>query len=119
MSSTLKFIVSRVFELIKSIFVTLQSQTSPDQGKSDPMHSEMSMSCPPALRCLVFLWEQICANCIQVIQRNGINLENEQNIKDSTLIDDQNVSDFEVRKSDGKKGMLLVSDNISMFRCLQ
>lgn len=65
----------------------------------------MSMSCPPALRCLVFLWEQICANCIQVIQRNGINMENDQNIKDSTLIDDQNVSDFEVRKSDVKKGM--------------
>lgn len=79
--------------------------TSPDQGKSDSLHSEISMSCPPALRCLVFLWEQISANCIQVIQRNGINVENEQNIKDSTLIDDQNVSDFEVRKSDVKKGI--------------
>lgn len=78
--------------------------TSPDQGKSDALHSEMSMSCPPALRCLVFLWEQICANCIQVIQRNGINAENEQNIKDSTLIDDQNVSDFDGRKNDEKKG---------------
>lgn len=61
------------------------------------------MSCPPALRCLVFLWEQISANCIQIIQRNGINLENEQNVKDSTLIDDQNVSDFEIRKTDAKK----------------
>lgn len=77
--------------------------TSPDQAKSDSLN-EMSTSCPPALRCLVFLWEQISANCIQVIQRNGLNLENEQNIKDSTLIDDQNISDFEARKSDVKKG---------------
>lgn len=77
--------------------------TSPDQGKSDSL-PDMSTSCPPALRCLVFLWEQINANCIQVIQRNGFNLENEQNIKDSTLIDDQNVSDFDARKGDIKKG---------------
>lgn len=77
--------------------------TSPDQGKSDSLH-EMSTSCPPALRCLVFLWEQINANCIQVIQRNGMNLENEQNLKDSTLIDDQNTSDFEARKIDVKRG---------------
>lgn len=76
--------------------------TSPDQGKSD-MNSEISMSCPPALRCLVFLWEQISANCIQVIQRNGVNIENE-NIKDSTLIDDQNISDFDCRKNEVKKG---------------
>ena len=77
--------------------------TSPDQGKSDSL-PDMSTSCPPALRCLVFLWEQINANCIQVIQRNGFNLENEQNIKDSTLIDDQNASDFDARKGDIKKG---------------
>lgn len=79
--------------------------TSPDQGKSESLHSEVSMSCPPALRCLVFLWEQICANCIQVIQRNGL-AENEQNIKDSMLNDEQNISDIEVRKSEIKKGML-------------
>lgn len=93
-----------------------QSQTSPDQGKSDSFNSDMSMSCPPALRCLVFLWEQICANCIQVIQRNGINLENDQNVKDSTLIDDQNVSDFEVRKSDVKKGMNQILNSKLIFR---
>lgn len=66
----------------------------------------MSMSCPPALRCLVFLWEQICANCIQVIQRTGTNMENDQNIKDSTLIDEQNVSDFGIRKNDVKTGRI-------------
>lgn len=80
-----------------------QSQmTSPDQGKSESF-SEVSMSCPPALRCLVFLWEQICANCIQVIQRNG--LAEQSNIKDSMLNDEQNISDIEVRKSSEiKKG---------------
>lgn len=75
---------------------------SPDQGNS--LNSEVT-TCPPALRCLVFLWEQISANCIQVIQRNGMNVENEQNIKDSTLIDDQNVGEFDCRKVDAKKGM--------------
>lgn len=90
--------------------------TSPDQGKSDSLH-EMATGCPPALRCLVFLWEQINANCIKVIQRNGINLENEQNIKDSTLIDDQNVSDFEPRKADVKKGKPLFLD-VFPFTCV-
>lgn len=87
----------------------LQSQmTSPDQGKSESF-SEVSMSCPPALRCLVFLWEQICANCIQVIQRNGLA---EQNIKDSMLNDEQNISDIEVRKSSEiKKGNCAINFN--------
>lgn len=76
--------------------------TSPDQGKTDSM-PEITSICPPALRCLVFLWEQISSNCIQVIQRNGINSENEQNIKESTLIDDQNIDDFDGRKSEAKK----------------
>lgn len=91
--------------------------TSPDQqGKSDSMHSEMTMSCPPALRCLVFLWEQISASCIQVIQRNGLNLENEQNLKDSTLIDDQNISDFEIQKNEAKKGNLLKKRSATFFK---
>lgn len=80
------------------------------------MHSEMTMSCPPALRCLVFLWEQISASCIQVIQRNGLNLENEQNLKDSTLIDDQNISDFEIQKNEAKKGNLLKNKNLWIFQ---
>lgn len=78
---------------------------SPDQGNSDTLQSEMPTICPPALRCLVFLWEQICTNCVQVIQRNGMSSDNnDPNIKDSTLIDAQNVDDFDVRKSEGKKG---------------
>ncbi|XP_037938854.1 E3 ubiquitin-protein ligase highwire [Teleopsis dalmanni] len=27
---------------------------------------------PPALRCLVFLWEQICASCVQIVQSNTL-----------------------------------------------
>lgn len=88
--------------------------TSPDQGKSDSLHSEVTMSCPPALRCLVFLWEQICANCIQTIQRNGF-AENEQNIKDSMLNDEQNISDIEVRNSDIKKGNCHHSSSAAIY----
>lgn len=76
--------------------------TSPDQGKSDSIG--IPVSCPPALRCLVFLWEQISANCVQVIQRNGTNAENENNIKESTLIDEPNAEEFDIRKNDMKKG---------------
>lgn len=85
--------------------------TSPDQAKTD-LHSEMSMRCPPALRCLVFLWEQINANCFQNIQKDIINRENDQNIKDSTILEDRNSSsNFDVRKNDAlnevrKKGDL-------------
>lgn len=89
----------------------MQSQmTSPDQGKTD-VHSEMSMRCPPALRCLVFLWEQINANCFQNLQKDVINRENDQNIKESTIIDDRTHRNFDVRKNDAlndgrKKGDL-------------
>lgn len=79
--------------------------TSPDQGNSDTLQSDMPTICPPALRCLVFLWEQICTNCVQVIQRNGMNADNDANIKESTLIDAQNIEDFDIRKSEGKKGL--------------
>ncbi|XP_030378381.1 E3 ubiquitin-protein ligase highwire [Scaptodrosophila lebanonensis] len=30
---------------------------------------------PPALRCLVYLWEQICANCVQIVQSNTLERE--------------------------------------------
>lgn len=76
---------------------------SPDLNKLETL-PEISLACPPALRCLVFLWEQINANCIQVLQGNSLNNEVDQNVKESTLMDDQNVDDFDVRKSDAKKG---------------
>lgn len=85
--------------------------TSPDQGNSDKLQSEMPTICPPALRCLVFLWEQICTNCVQVIQRNGMYSDNDQNIKDSIINDAQNIDDFDGRKSEGKKGLFIFREN--------
>lgn len=82
--------------------------TSPDQGNSDTLQSDMPTICPPALRCLVFLWEQICTNCVQMIQRNGMGSDNDPNIKDSTLND---VDDYDVRKSEGKKGLFAFREN--------
>lgn len=39
------------------------------------LHSlpEMVTICPPALRCLVYLWDQICSNCVQIGQSNMVN----------------------------------------------
>lgn len=27
--------------------------------------------CPPALKCLVYLWEQLCSNCVEIVQSNA------------------------------------------------
>lgn len=43
-----------------------------DQGKLQSL-PEIMPACPPALRCLLFLWEQLCSNCIQAIQTNTSN----------------------------------------------
>lgn len=67
---------------------------------------EMPVTCPPALRCLVFLWEQITANCIQLAQTNNAD-ENEPQIKDIVLIDDNPLEEFEGRKHGYKKGNCL------------
>lgn len=81
----------------------LQSQlTSPDISKLDSV-PEMPVPCPPALRCLVFLWEQITANCIQMAQTNGRD-DNETHVKDIVLIDDNPLEEFELRKNNHKKG---------------
>lgn len=32
---------------------------------------EMMTSCPPALRCLVYLWDQLSSNCVQIVQSNA------------------------------------------------
>lgn len=31
---------------------------------------EMVTICPPALKCLVYLWEQLCTNCVEIVQSN-------------------------------------------------
>lgn len=33
---------------------------------------ELVTVCPPAMRCLVYLWDQICSNCVQIGQSNMI-----------------------------------------------
>lgn len=76
---------------------------SPDLGKWEPL-PEMSVSCPPALRCLVFLWEQISSNCVQVVQGNGTDAD-EINLKDVVLTDDNQLEEFDLRKNAPKKGM--------------
>lgn len=94
-----------------------QSQiTSPDIGKLDALQEiPITASCPPALRCLVFLWEQISANCIQLAQsNNGDGADDQQqqmqqqpqhqHIKDIVLIDDNQLDDFDLRKNPHRKG---------------
>lgn len=48
-------------------------QNSNVSGESSKLQSlpEIMPVCPPALRCLLFLWEQLCSNCIQSIQTNA------------------------------------------------
>lgn len=31
-------------------------------------YPELVTICPPALRCLVYLWEQLCSSCVQIVQ---------------------------------------------------
>lgn len=81
----------------------LQCQlTSPDFSRLDAL-PEMPVTCPPALRCLVFLWEQITSSCVQLAQTNNAD-ENEPQIKDIVLIDDNPLEEFEMRKHGYKKG---------------
>ncbi|XP_054087808.1 E3 ubiquitin-protein ligase highwire isoform X1 [Zeugodacus cucurbitae] len=41
-------------------------------GEKQKLHTlpEVVTVLPPALRCLVYLWEQVCTNCVQVMQSN-------------------------------------------------
>lgn len=93
-----------------------QSQiTSPDIGKLNTLDEmPVNESCPPALRCLVFLWEQISASCIQLAQSNNGGATDDQqqqqqqpqhqHIKEIVLIDDNQMDDFDLRKSAHRKG---------------
>uniref|UniRef100_A0A1B0CBG1 RCR-type E3 ubiquitin transferase n=2 Tax=Lutzomyia longipalpis TaxID=7200 RepID=A0A1B0CBG1_LUTLO len=38
---------------------------------------------PPALRCLVYLWEQLCLNCVQLVQSNALATFTDQPAKES------------------------------------
>lgn len=74
-------------------------------------------SCPPALRCLVYLWEQISTSCIQLAQSNNgegtddqqqqqqQEMSQHQHIKEIVLIDDNQLDDFDLRKSVHRKGI--------------
>lgn len=94
--------------------VNAESQiTSPDFGKLDALQEvPVIASCPPALRCLVFLWEQISASCIQLAQSNNGDAaaadeqpqQQHQHIKDIVLIDDNQLDEFDLRKSAHRKG---------------
>lgn len=96
-------------------FHFFQSQiTSPDFGKLDALQEIPAIaSCPPALRCLVFLWEQISTSCIQLAQsNNGETIDDQQtqhqHIKEIVLIDDNQLDDFDLRKSGHRKGQIIL-----------
>lgn len=46
-------------------------------GEKPKLHTlpEVVTVLPPALRCLVYLWEQVCTNCVQVMQLNIMDRE--------------------------------------------
>ncbi|XP_053950715.1 E3 ubiquitin-protein ligase highwire-like [Anastrepha ludens] len=46
-------------------------------GEKQKLHTlpEVVTVLPPALRCLVYLWEQVCTNCVQVMQSNIVERE--------------------------------------------
>ncbi|XP_017493583.1 PREDICTED: E3 ubiquitin-protein ligase highwire-like, partial [Rhagoletis zephyria] len=48
-----------------------------ESGEKQKLHtlSEVVTVLPPALRCLVYLWEQVCTNCVQVMQSNIVERE--------------------------------------------
>lgn len=63
---------------------TIVEQNTNIHGESGKLQSlpEMMPVCPPALRCLLFLWEQLCSNCIQAIQTNAT----DPNMKDEYVL---------------------------------
>ncbi|XP_067640218.1 E3 ubiquitin-protein ligase highwire isoform X3 [Eurosta solidaginis] len=50
-------------------------------GEKQKLHTlpEVVSVLPPALRCLVYLWEQVCTNCVQVMQSNIMEREKASN----------------------------------------
>ncbi|XP_068159965.1 LOW QUALITY PROTEIN: E3 ubiquitin-protein ligase highwire [Drosophila tropicalis] len=52
----------------------LLSQTAASSQKGQGLQAlpELVSVLPPALRCLVYLWEQICSGCVQIVQSNAL-----------------------------------------------
>jgi len=48
--------------------------THPGEDQTQKLQAlpEMVSVLPPALRCLVYLWEQICSGCVQIVQSNAL-----------------------------------------------
>lgn len=55
------------------------------RGDKCKLHSlpEIVTVLPPALRCLVYLWEQLCLNCVQLVQSNAVASFGDQPAKES------------------------------------
>lgn len=79
--------------------------TSPDIGITDSLKT--SVKCPPALRCLVFLWEQISLNSIQYVEQNAANPESQSNNKETSVHEDSNVEEAESKNIDSRKNCML------------
>lgn len=74
---------------------------SPEVGLADSMKT--TVKCPPALRCLVFLWEQINLNCIQFVEHNASNASQSNAVKESAIVDDSNIEEPEPKALDAGK----------------
>lgn len=86
--------------------VTEVSNGTSDQPKLEAL-PEMVTICPPALRCLVYLWEQLCSNCVQVVQSNSNDGDKDnpsQTEAEKTCQNDPtNAPDSESKKNNRKK----------------
>lgn len=62
--------------------------------------------CPPALKCLVYLWDQLSSNCIQVVQSTASDLL--KDIQSPHVLmnptNDQNICDDSKKNKKKKKG---------------
>lgn len=65
--------------------------------------------CPPALKCLVYLWDQLSSNCIQVVQSAASDLL--KDIHNPNIManhrNDQNICDDSKKIKKKKKGMAM------------
>ncbi|XP_070133334.1 E3 ubiquitin-protein ligase highwire [Drosophila bipectinata] len=79
-----------------------------NQGGEDPAQKlqalpEVVSVLPPALRCLVYLWEQICSGCVQIVQSNALE-QREPRLLSPGGSRDTNGGDGETDSKEGKSG---------------
>ncbi|XP_055913946.1 E3 ubiquitin-protein ligase highwire isoform X3 [Eupeodes corollae] len=58
---------------------------------------------PPALRCLVYLWEQVCRNCIQIVQSNTLERQKSSSSPTRDSLSGSGKEKVEVAEKEDKK----------------